>query len=178
MVLPSATKPTRRAVITGASVVALSACTACLAACAPDAPATQTSIDPSQAPSSQAPSSAAPSSAPSSASSSTTADSSASGDAPSGPSVATADVPVGSGVIMEDADYVVTQPTKGEFKAFSKICTHAQNPVGQVDGDTIICDFHGSAFSITDGSVLNPPASTPLPSYPTTVSGDRVYVKV
>jgi len=44
--------------------------------------------------------------------------------APSGPSVATSKVPVGGGVILENADYVITQPSKGKYKAFSKICTH------------------------------------------------------
>jgi energy-coupling factor transporter ATP-binding protein EcfA2 len=36
---------------------------------------------------------------------------------------ATADVAVGGGVIVADK-YVITQPVKGEFKAFSAICTH------------------------------------------------------
>ena len=55
---------------------------------------------------------------------------------------------------MDDADYVVTQPTSSEYKAFSKTCTHAGCPVARVADQQIQCDCHGSRFSITDGSVL------------------------
>jgi len=51
---------------------------------------------------------------------------------PKGPSVAISKVPVGGGVIMDDPDqYVVTQPTRGDFKAFSKICTHQSRAVSK-----------------------------------------------
>ena len=61
-------------------------------------------------------------------------------------------VPEGCGVIMEDADYVVTQSSAGEFKAFSKKCTHQGCAVADIT-DTIDCNCHGSKFSITDGLV-------------------------
>ena len=95
---------------------------------------------------------------------------------PSGPGAATAKVPVGGGVILDDADYVITQPTKGEFKAFSKICTHQNCPVTAVEGGTINCSCHGSKFSIEDGSVQNGPATKPLPEVETTVAGGQVVV--
>jgi Rieske Fe-S protein len=91
--------------------------------------------------------------------------------------VAKSSVPVGGGVIMSDADYVVTQPRKGTFKAFSDICTHQGCKLSEVASGTINCPCHGSQFSITDGSVANGPASTPLPEYQTTVSGGQVYVE-
>jgi Rieske Fe-S protein len=90
--------------------------------------------------------------------------------------VATSEVPVGGGVILEDADYVITQPTAGEFKAFSKICTHEGCPVGSVADGTINCPCHGSKYSIEDGSVVNPPAPDPLEEAEVTVAGDRVVV--
>jgi Rieske Fe-S protein len=87
----------------------------------------------------------------------------------------TADIPVGGGKIFSDAATVITQPTKGEFKAFSSICTHAGCPVAAVT-DTINCNCHGSKFSITDGSVVNGPASKPLTARTATVTGDSVSV--
>src|SRR5699024_8514683 len=66
-----------------------------------------------------------------------------------------AKVPVGGGVVLTDAAYVVTQPSAGEVKAFTKICTHQHCPVARIDGTDIVCDCHGSRFSITDGSVTN-----------------------
>ncbi len=83
---------------------------------------------------------------------------------------------MGGGVILKDADYVITQPAKGTFKAFSKICTHKGCPVADVAGGNIECRCHGSKFSITDGSVTNPPASEPLKEFPVAVAGDKVVV--
>jgi Rieske Fe-S protein len=96
--------------------------------------------------------------------------------APTGPNVAMSRVPVGGGVILEDADYVITQPTKGEFKAFSKICTHQGCPVASVSNGVIHCNCHGSEYSIEDGSVTNPPAPKPLAEAKTTVFQSKVYV--
>ena len=94
---------------------------------------------------------------------------------PEGTKVATSDVPVGGGVIIEEK-YVVTQPAEGEFKVFSAICTHQQNPVGEVTDKQIICPFHQSHFSITDGSVISGPAQTALPAIAFTTSGDNIVI--
>ncbi len=88
--------------------------------------------------------------------------------------VATADVPVGSGVIVGAAGVVVTQPTEGEFKGFSSTCTHQGCQVSAVDGETISCACHNSRFSIEDGSVVGGPAPSPLPEVAVSVSGDQV----
>jgi nitrite reductase/ring-hydroxylating ferredoxin subunit len=83
---------------------------------------------------------------------------------------------VGGGVILNNADYVVTQPSKGTFKAFTSICTHMRCTVAEVSGGFIRCSCHGSQFSIKDGSVANPPASQPLAEHEITVSGGKVFV--
>ncbi len=85
--------------------------------------------------------------------------------------MATADVPVGSGVILDEL--VVTQPVKGEFKAFSATCTHQGCKVSDID-TSIHCACHGSQFSITDGSVENGPATSPLPEETVTVAGGQI----
>jgi Rieske Fe-S protein len=76
--------------------------------------------------------------------------------------VATADVPVGGGVVFADQDVVVTQPAAGTFKAFSATCTHQGCKVGDVAGGTINCPCHGSTFAIADGSVTGGPAKKAL----------------
>ena len=88
--------------------------------------------------------------------------------------VATSDVPDGGGVIVAEQGVVVTQPTKGEFAAFSSICTHQGCEVGDVSAGTINCPCHGSQFSIEDGSVVTGPATVPLPPVEITVDGDSV----
>ncbi len=88
--------------------------------------------------------------------------------------VATADVPEGGGVILDDPQVVVTQPTAGEFVAFSSICTHKGCPVADVADGTINCNCHGSKYAIADGSVVAGPAPAPLPPVEVTVDGKSV----
>lgn len=93
-----------------------------------------------------------------------------------GAKVKVADVPVGGGVILKDAAYVVTQPTAGTFKAFSKICTHQGTVVNRIEKGAIICPNHGSSFSVTDGSVVTGPATKALPETKVTLSGDSLVI--
>jgi Rieske Fe-S protein len=74
----------------------------------------------------------------------------------------TSAVPVGGGTVYSEQQVVVTQATKGDFQAFSAICTHQGCTVGEVSGGTINCPCHGSKFNL-DGTVANGPASRPLP---------------
>jgi Rieske Fe-S protein len=90
--------------------------------------------------------------------------------------VATGDVPVGGGVILDDQKVVVTQPTAGEFKAFSSTCTHRSCQVTRVEEGSIVCLCHNSLFSVADGSVQEGPADTPLPSVAVDVAGDDVVL--
>lgn len=87
----------------------------------------------------------------------------------------TAEVPDGGGVILGEAGVVVTQPTTGEFKAFSATCTHQSCQVTGVS-ETIDCICHGSKFSITDGSVVQGPATEALPEQAITVEGQRIVL--
>lgn len=86
----------------------------------------------------------------------------------------TADIPEGGGKIFKDAGVVVTQPTAGEFKAFSSKCTHQGCAVTGVANGVITCPCHKSEFSVTDGSVQKGPATQPLPEEKVTVSGDSI----
>jgi len=92
------------------------------------------------------------------------------------PSVKTADVPVGGGVVLTEAKVVVTQPKAGEFKAFTAVCTHRQCTVSKVADGTIDCPCHGSTFSIADGAVVKGPADEPLAPKTVTVAGDTLTV--
>lgn len=85
-----------------------------------------------------------------------------------------ADVAVGSGVVYAGDKVVVTQPTAGTFKGFDAICTHQGCVVSEIKGSSIVCNCHGSEFSIADGSVVKGPATTALPPANVTVSGDSV----
>ena len=87
---------------------------------------------------------------------------------------ATADVPVGGGKVYADQKIVVTQPTDGDFKAFSAVCTHQSCLVSKIADGTIDCTCHGSKFSADDGSVVNGPATSALAEVAITVDGDTI----
>jgi Rieske Fe-S protein len=88
----------------------------------------------------------------------------------------TSEVPVGSGKIFAADKVVVTQPTQGDFKAFSAICTHQGCIVAEIKGQDIDCTCHGSTFSIADGSVVSGPATKPLQALHVDVKGDEISV--
>jgi Rieske Fe-S protein len=83
----------------------------------------------------------------------------------------TADVPVGSGVIL--GDVVVTQPTAGVFKGFSSVCPHRGCNVDAVTDGKIVCPCHDSKFNL-DGTVAQGPATKPLEAKPVVVQGDSI----
>jgi Rieske Fe-S protein len=85
----------------------------------------------------------------------------------------TADVPVGSGVIVDDI--VVTQPSAGVFKGFSAKCTHKGCMVDKVADGTIDCPCHGSKFNL-DGTVAKGPADKPLATENISVQGDSIVL--
>jgi Rieske Fe-S protein len=152
---------TRRGVVAAAGGVGLGAV---LTACGSDSKsddASDSTSPPSQAPTSDAGTGSAPA----------TRSSGSGGGTPLGK---TSDIPVGGGKVFADQKVVVTQPTAGQFKGFSAVCTHQGCTVGGVSGGTINCPCHGSKFHVADGSVANGPATAPLPAKQVTVSGDEI----
>jgi len=98
--------------------------------------------------------------------------------APSGPSAltSTGDIPVGGGKIFTSEKVVVTQPTAGDFKGFSAVCTHMGCLVATISNGTIDCPCHGSQYSITTGAVVAGPAPKPLPAEVIRVAGTSIFL--
>ena len=66
----------------------------------------------------------------------------------------------------------------GEVHAIGDVCTHGDISLseGFVEGDTLECWAHGSAFSLRTGHPLNLPAYEPVPVYTVTIEGDDVLI--
>jgi Rieske Fe-S protein len=88
----------------------------------------------------------------------------------------TSEIPVGSGKIFTSEKVVVTQPSSGDIKAFSAVCTHMGCLVSTVSNGTIDCPCHGSQYSISTGAVVSGPAPSPLPAAPIKVTGTNIFL--
>ncbi|SFF65711.1 Ferredoxin subunit of nitrite reductase or a ring-hydroxylating dioxygenase [Actinacidiphila alni] len=159
--------PTRRRIVAAAGGVGLAAA---LAACGNSDDSSNDASSDTSSPSSSAPATD-PTTSDAGAAPSTSA--AAGGGTPLGK---TSDIPVGGGKIFADQKVVVTQPTAGQYKAFSSTCTHQGCQVASVSDGTINCPCHGSKFHVADGSVAGGPAMAPLPPEKVTVSGGQVML--
>jgi Rieske Fe-S protein len=174
---------TRRCVVLGAGVLGVAGVlTACSTAAVPygadaagQAPATPSATPSASGAGPASGAAAVPSGSPAAKGGSGNGSAKASG--PVGTVLGTAaEIPVGGGKVFTAAKVVVTQPSKGEFKAFSAVCTHVGCLCNQVADGTINCPCHGSKFKITDGSVVAGPAPAPLPAAKVTVSGGKLLL--
>jgi 3-phenylpropionate/trans-cinnamate dioxygenase ferredoxin component len=72
----------------------------------------------------------------------------------------------------------VVRDSNDEVHAIGDTCTHGDISLseGFVDGDTLECWAHGSAFSLRTGKPLNLPAFEPVPVYVVEIDGDDVLI--
>jgi nitrite reductase/ring-hydroxylating ferredoxin subunit len=79
-----------------------------------------------------------------------------------------ADVPVASVVAFEvEGKQIAVANVDGRFFAFDDACTHRGCSLadGTLKEASVTCPCHGSVFAVTDGSVINGPATKPLRTY-------------
>lgn len=70
----------------------------------------------------------------------------------------------------------------GRIDVLSDRCSHLAGPLheGAVDADAgcVTCPWHGSVFSLDDGSVRNGPATAPVHAFDVRVDGGRLLVRL
>lgn len=104
------------------------------------------------------------------------ADQQPSNGAPGSGSVSASQIPVGGGVVLEEAAVVIVQPEAGTFAAYTAVCPHQGCLVSEVVDNTIVCPCHDSLFSATDGAVIQGPALQGLTQATLTIDGDTISV--
>ena len=81
-------------------------------------------------------------------------------------------------VDIDGVPIAVVLDAEGEVHAIGDTCTHGAISLseGFVEGDTLECWAHGSAFSLRTGIPQNLPAYEPVPVYAVTIDGDDVLI--
>ena len=77
-------------------------------------------------------------------------------------------------------EVAIVRDEDGELHAISDICSHGAVSLsdGEVEDCTIECWLHGSRFDLRTGAPIGLPATRSVPTYPVTVIGDDVFVKL
>ena len=68
---------------------------------------------------------------------------------------------------------------EGEVCALAHTCSHLGGPLseGKLEGDVVQCPWHGSRFTVRDGSVVDGPATFPQPRFETRVREGQIEVR-
>ena len=79
-----------------------------------------------------------------------------------------------------EGDAIAVCRVEGNFYAFRDECTHQCFTLsdGDLEGECIICCYHGAEFNVRTGEVLSLPAVEPLETYPVKVEGDDILIKL
>jgi 3-phenylpropionate/trans-cinnamate dioxygenase ferredoxin subunit len=83
-------------------------------------------------------------------------------------------------VEIDGVPIAVVLDSNGEVHAIGDTCTHGEISLseGFVEGETLECWAHGSAFSLRTGKPLNLPAYEPVPVYAVQIDGDDVLIDI
>ncbi|KIP53497.1 non-heme iron oxygenase ferredoxin subunit [Leucobacter komagatae] len=81
-------------------------------------------------------------------------------------------------VVLDGVPMAVVLDGEGQVHAIGDTCTHGEISLseGFVDGDTLECWAHGSAFSLCTGQPLNLPAYEPVPVYVVEIEDGDIYI--
>jgi nitrite reductase/ring-hydroxylating ferredoxin subunit/uncharacterized membrane protein len=65
------------------------------------------------------------------------------------------------------------------IRAIGATCPHFGGPLdeGTIEGDTVTCPWHGSVFSLDNGSLIHGPAMMPVAAYEVRVEDGRVAIR-
>jgi nitrite reductase/ring-hydroxylating ferredoxin subunit len=81
--------------------------------------------------------------------------------------------------VQVGGEAVVVGNLNGKIYAITATCTHRGGPLdeGEIDGNSLICPWHGGQFDVTTGKVLSPPPTRDEVSYDVEIRGSDVFLK-
>jgi nitrite reductase/ring-hydroxylating ferredoxin subunit len=67
-----------------------------------------------------------------------------------------------------------------DYYAIENTCPHAGGPLaeGEVEDGVVTCPWHGSRFNIKTGTLLAPPATRGVKSFPVRITGSDVEIEI
>ena len=93
----------------------------------------------------------------------------------------TKDLPPGSGMAVEvEGREIAIFNVDGKYFAIDDTCPHSGGPLseGDLEGEQVVCPWHGAVFDLKDGSVQAPPADEGVGCYRVEVDGDDIKVEI
>ncbi len=93
----------------------------------------------------------------------------------------TKDLPPGSGMAVEvEGRQLAIFNVDGKYFAIDDTCPHSGGPLseGDLEGEQVVCPWHGAIFDLKDGSVQCPPADEGVGCYRVEVDGDDIKVEI
>jgi nitrite reductase/ring-hydroxylating ferredoxin subunit len=78
----------------------------------------------------------------------------------------------------DDGTQVCLANVDGKVYAIGGECSHQGGPLGEgeLDGNEVICPWHGGMFDVTNGQATGEPAEGSQPIYEVAVEGDDIKV--
>ena len=82
--------------------------------------------------------------------------------------------------VTHDGRKLLICHSAGAFYVIDNRCSHAEEPLecGRVRAGWIACPVHGARFDLASGAAMNPPARTPIATYPTRIADGWVEAEI
>lgn len=93
----------------------------------------------------------------------------------------TNDIKPGEGKLIEvEGLEIALFNCDGSFYAIDNQCTHVGGPLceGDLEGNKVICPWHGAEFDLKTGNALGPPAEESVRTYTVKLDGDSIKIEI
>ena len=81
--------------------------------------------------------------------------------------------------VMVGVEPVVLANVEGTLHAVVDRCSHEDLPLsdGELEGDTLVCQYHGARFDVASGAPRGLPAVKPVKTFSVETRDDGIYIR-